>query len=157
MVPPKVRQAREAVAKAAEGKKGGQKSLDLMLPKALKAPKLFTPEGILKSVTRLIVCGQHVSPNSMLVIRNLLRLNATNYRLFFSRKIYTLGTVWSLCVRKPPARISPLEAPYVRALIMIFLSFLGLSRPTSRLRSATSPSDGTYGLRRTHPTRTSAS
>ncbi len=59
-VPKKVRQARAVAAAAAEGKKGGQKSLDAMLPK-VQGPQVFTPEAILKSVTRLIVCGQHVS------------------------------------------------------------------------------------------------
>ncbi len=59
-VPKKVRQARAAAAAAAEGKKDGQRSLDTMLPK-MQAPKAFSPHAILKSVTRLIVSGQHVS------------------------------------------------------------------------------------------------
>ncbi len=63
-VPKKIRQARAAAAAAAEGKKGGQKSLDTMLPK-VQAPKAFSPHAILKSVTRLIVSGQHVSLSPM--------------------------------------------------------------------------------------------
>lgn len=59
-VPKKIRQARAAVTAEAEGKKGVQKSLDRMLPK-VQALKAFSPHAILKSVTQLIISGQHVS------------------------------------------------------------------------------------------------
>ena len=56
-VPDDVKEARAAEA---QGKKGGQKTLEEVGAKKVEAPTKFTPEGILQRVTEHVVCGYQV-------------------------------------------------------------------------------------------------
>ncbi len=67
-MPDDVKEARAAAKAGAEGKKGGQRTLDAMGVKKVQRPKEFSRETILDAVTEHVVCGFQVCPRLSLPV-----------------------------------------------------------------------------------------
>ncbi len=148
-VPAAIKSAREAVKAGAEGKTGGQKTLDAMGVKKVKRPKEFSKGAILQAVTEHVVCGQQVRTHVVYIVpQHLQAYVICGHRRSQSRTtLHSRTASWS-CDRPQRSPSSRPGRQYVATSKTSLSTSSGTSRTRQRLHPGTSRQAGICGPRR---------